>query len=179
MEEINFNDPVKQFDAARSGMLAVLGFTLVNIFLVVAHADFYFLFSAYIPIELLHLLSDFNIDTFTFSYTALGIGAAIIATSICGIVWYFSGKNRALVIVALVYFAIDVLLSIPWYIDSIIIDSDMFTLIEVGIAAYILYLFVMGTVAWYQLRSVPHGSGLSQSDHDVIEDGEQDNSAAR
>ncbi|MCL2526021.1 MAG: hypothetical protein FWE46_03095 [Coriobacteriia bacterium] len=144
----------KRFESSRNGLLAVLALTCVNIALVIANFDLFFLFSAYLPMDLLFMGAEFY-GAHDFTFSTLGIIAAFAATSVYGIIWLATKKYRVWMIAALVYFLLDIALSVPWLIGQFAGEFDFTLVIELGFIAWILYYFVTGVIAWYQLKTMP------------------------
>lgn len=181
MMEANDLEPREQaerrFESSRNALLAVLALTCANIVLAITNADFFFLFSAYIPMDLLYIGAEYSNASGTFAFSALGIIAAFATASIYGIVWLASKKYRVWIIAALVYFVIDTLLSIPWLMDYFSEGVDFSALIEVAFIAWIMYYLITGTMAWYKLRTMPPSDEFEQGEQiigDVEEKAQQE-----
>lgn len=125
------NEPVSErqslegkYASARSNLLLVVAFTVINIILLVTQSDTYFLFSAFTPYFVAGLgmilcgkyPSDFYVDDFAgmdifgdsvFAGFLIVAGIITLMYLLC---WIFSKKNRVgWLIFALVFFALDTL----------------------------------------------------------------------
>lgn len=95
-------------NSGRSTLLTILIFTVINIVMLVAQADYYFLFSASVPFYLTMFGMVFdNWVVGTFTTTALGISAVIMVLFL--LCWIFSKKRRGWLIAGLVLFVVDTL----------------------------------------------------------------------
>ncbi|MCL2812710.1 MAG: hypothetical protein FWD25_12595 [Clostridia bacterium] len=153
----------KTFNTSRGNLLAVVVLTSVNILLTVTNTDLHFLFSASIPMLLLYLGSEFSFITDSFTFTALGIGAAFLAISFYGLFWFLSKKRKGWIVAALVFFSIDVLF-ILWLIFPITDGLDFSLVIELAFISWIMYYLITGTKAWYQLKKMPPAEETEQDE---------------
>jgi len=100
----------------------------------------------------------FNFNT----YFIFGVIAAFVSLYIYGVFWAVSKKHKEWIIAALVYFSIDVLLSLLFM--ACLSEGFSFSIIlELLVMAWIMFDLVSGTRAWNILRTMPQ---------DVIEQGE-------
>lgn len=153
-----------KYKNARSNLLLVLAFTVVNIVLLVAKSDVYFLFSAYIPYVLVTIgmatCGMFPAEYYTdelagteFLPTSvfgviLGISLAIVALYL--ISWIFSKKNTVgWLIFALVIFAIDT--AIMLFFSGLQLDG----LIDIAFHIWVIVSLSIGINAGVKLKKLP------------------------
>lgn len=135
--------PEATFAVARSNLLLVIGFTLVNVILRLVSADMYFLFSASTPLAFLDVAA------------VIGDGAlpvcAVLAFLTIGLYvlcWALSKKRPGWIVVALVLFVVDTLVLLGLYeLEGMIFDL----LIHV----WVLYYLITGTVAMVKMKRQP------------------------
>jgi len=132
---------IKTFDTARSNLLLVIAFTTINVILANTNSDLFFLFSASIPIMLSALF---------------GMIPAFVAIAIYVLCWALSKKQRAWIVVALVFFLVDVLFLL-WIIFGVLDGFSFSILIELAFTAWVMFYLIIGTRAWSKLRTMPEG----------------------
>ena len=150
------------YSAARKNILLVLLFTTINLILVVAKSQTYFLFSAFIPYALatygMFLCGKYPAEYYTEfgEFEPLGTPVLVIALVVCVVIcvlyllcWLFSDKKRVgWLIAALVMFATDSLLML---LNGIGLDSIM----DVIFHAWVIISLSMGVSAHYKLKKLP------------------------
>ena len=147
--EINERDlAIRKYASARSNLMLMLVFTVVNIVLLVANADIMLLFSATVP------------------YVAAGLAAvdesgfllipclAVAALSLAGylICWIFSKKHFGWMIAALVMFILDSLCMVGLYVLGGNIAEGI---LDVVIHIWVLYYLIIGVRYGAKLRKLP------------------------
>jgi len=147
-------DQAVRFSRARSNLLLVIAFTVVNLMLVLVNADLFFLFSATVPTIILVIAMDLAID-FGNTVLLVGIAIAFACVLVYGASWLFSKKKRGFILLALIFFIIDTLAFTGIVIIDMLFSGDIFNvsfLIQVGFVIWILYYLITGTSAWLKLR---------------------------
>ena len=152
-----------KFTSARSNLLLVLVFTVVNILLLVTNSNTYFLFSAYVPyllailgMEMCGMFPDeyYGGDTsgFIFFDTSFLVIMLVIAAAILALYllsWIFSKKGKSgWLIFALVFFAIDTVLLVVMTLPSI-------SIVDLIFHAWVLYSLFTGISAAKKLKNLP------------------------
>lgn len=155
---------MQKYNTSRMNLLLVVGFTAINILLLVANADSYFLFSAFIPYFLTTMgmllcgrfPEEFYADEFSnmeFLDNSVFVVLLIISIAITLLyllAWFMSRKNRSgWLIFALVLFSIDTLGML--FINGIAIDS----IIDILFHAWVIYYIVIGINANSKLKYLP------------------------
>jgi len=143
----------KKYNISRNNLLAVIAFTVINIVLALLDTDLFFLFSASIPMYLLYWDSWYSTITGILTFSPIGVTAAFISIAIYGVFWWLTLKYKAWIIAALVYFSIDVLVSV-WMITFLIQGFELALLIEIAFMVWIMYYLITGTIAWSKLRDL-------------------------
>lgn len=153
---------------ARSNLLVVLAFTIVNIILSVANANTYFLFSAYVP----YMLADLGMmlcGMYPQEYYGeelagiefLDKGFLAVMLAIAGVIlvlyllsWIFSKKNRrGWMIFALVLFAIDTALLL--LMNGIVLDM----ILDYVFHGWVIASLISGIVSVGKLKKLPEDAG--------------------
>ena len=143
----------KTFSISRNKLLAVLAFTCVNLVLSLTNSDFFFLFSARIPLFLLYL-DAYQWATDQYSFSMFGIIAAFSSVSLYAIFWGVTKKYKGWIIAALVYFSVDILITVILVLATGM-EFELFSIIEIAFMAWILFYLISGTRAWAKLRNMP------------------------
>jgi hypothetical protein len=151
-----------RYASSRHNILLVLIFTTINLILLVANSNTYFVFSAYIPYAIVSLgmflcgryPEDYYTDIAEFDYlpTSLLVITLVAAVVICILYllcWLFSDKKRVgWMITALVLFATDTLMML---LDGIGLDS----IIDIIFHGWVIVSLSMGTAAYFKLKKLP------------------------
>ena len=140
-----------KFTTARNNLLLLVAFTGINVILRATGSDFYFLFSAPIPILMWFFFYGFFHTLESAAMAALV--PALGAVSVYVVLWALSKKYRVFILVALILFSIEavVLLGI---IVAANVEFGFNVIIEIAFVAWILYYLVVGTIAWAKLMNV-------------------------
>lgn len=149
---------------ARSNLLLVVVFTVVNILLLITDSSTYFLFSAYIPYILTDLgmllcgmyPAEFYDEYFPISEcldtSAIGffLGIALVMVALYLVSWIFSKKNKVgWLVFALVIFAVDtagMLLFVGFALDSIV---------DIVFHVWVIISLSLGINACSKLKKLP------------------------
>ncbi len=161
-----------KFTAARMNLLAIVVFTLINIFALATNAGSYFLFSASVPyvITLLAMLmcgmlppeiyedleGMFFLDESLF-YVALVIALLIVALYL--VCFFFSKKKPVWLTVALVLFIIDTAFMFLYYGFSL----DM--IFDIAFHGWVIWILVSGVKAEKELRKMPKPEAAIEADY--------------
>jgi len=141
------------FKRSRANLLAVVVFTLINLFLIIIDADFYFLFSAAIPMYILYFFEGMYISSGMVGLWVFGIILAFIGTGLYLLFWGLSKKFRAWILVALIVFAFDSLIMLFVFL---LIGFELGSIIDIAFSAWVMYYLIIGTKAWAKLQNVSH-----------------------
>ena len=142
---------------------------MINIILLVANSNTYFLFSAFVPYAIVDLAMLFcgkypaefygDLSEYEFFGTPVLVIAVVIATVICGLYllcWLLSKKGRvAWLIVALSLFVLDTLLML---LNGIGVDS----IIDVVFHGWVILSLSMGVAARFKLKKLPEEEPVSE-----------------
>ena len=151
-----------KYASSRHNILLVLIFTTINLVLLVANSDTYFLFSAYIPYMIVSMgmfLCGKYPEEF---YEVVGetefldqsflVVTLVIAVVICVLYllcWLFSDKGRVgWLIAALVLFSLDTLLML---LGGIGLDS----VVDILFHGWVIVSLSMGISAYFKLKKLP------------------------
>ena len=144
-----------------SNLLLVIGFTTVNVVLLIANANSYFLFSAFLPYNTvnhgMYLCGKFPAETYKpdvnfrsdlYFYTCIAFAAAMILFYV--ICWYMAknGKSEWL-IVALAGFAVDTLA----FVGLGGLDAD--SVLDIIFHVWVIVSLASGVVSFNKLKKLP------------------------
>jgi len=137
--------PLTVYNTARSNLLLVVAFTVVNLVLSLFNADMYFLFSATVPQFILSLGYAFE------NNTALAVCAvlAFIGAGVYLLCWLLCKKHRGWMVVALVLFSLDTVAAL------LMLLADTSMIIDVAIHAWVLFYLITGTSAMVKMKKNP------------------------
>lgn len=148
---------------ARTNILLVIGFTVINLILLVSNSSTYFLFSAYIPyvlVDLGMLLS----GKYDGEYTAqllegmetipqalpVMLVVAVVILALYALCWVFSKKfKKGWLITALVFFGVDSLVML--LLSGFMVES----LIDYAFHAWVIVSLAMGISACGKMKKLP------------------------
>ncbi|MBE5928610.1 MAG: hypothetical protein E7267_04450 [Lachnospiraceae bacterium] len=144
----------QKYKSARSNLLLMLGFTVVNILLLVFNSDSMFLFSATIPYFLITIgiYAEIKIVMIVLSTIAV---LNILLYFLC---WLFSKKHYAWLIVALIFFGIDSLAMIGLYIFA----GEVSGIFDLLIHIWVVYYLVIGIINGRKLKTLPEETPISE-----------------
>lgn len=148
MNEKNNRDiALQKYAAARSNLLVMVCFTLVNIVLLFLKADVMMLFSATVPYfaAMLGLVDESGL------LLVPGILIAAIGLIVCFLCWLLSKKNYGWMIAALVLFILDTAALIGLYIWT----GDFSGILDLAIHIWVLYYLIVGVKYGKQLKNMP------------------------
>lgn len=134
MDNTMIKKQVVQFSVARANLVMVIGFTVLNFALIIAGTDYYFLFSAIMPI------------VFVYDYPVVAI-VIIAAFFLC---WLFSERLRFLLVVGFALFVVDCLFLI------LLISEYGFGefWLDTAFHIWVIIMLLLGVVACVKLRGV-------------------------
>ena len=163
----------QKYNTSRMNLLLVVLFTIINLVLLVANADIYFLFSAFIPYYIAiwgmvlcgrmpdGFYNDPNYVGMEFvdnSFFIATIAIAVILTLFYLLAWFMSNKNRiGWLVFALVFFIIDTIGM--FIINGIAVDS----IIDIIFHAWVIYSLVVGIASGKKLQALPVNNNNSVS----------------
>ena len=143
-------NPLQQkYDSARSNLMVMIAFTLINIVMLLFKTDTMFLFSATIPYFYAILAVEIGALAGSYLTYFTAITIAIIAAYI--LCWIFSKKHYGWMIAALVMFAVDTLFLIYVYISA----GDVSGIIDALFHVYVLYYLITGVISGVKLKKAP------------------------
>ena len=168
-----------KYNSARSNLLWVLAFTVINIVLLFADGSTYFLFSLFVPYALVLLgmlftgrLTDKALPDELAELEALPDAVLTIMTVIAAVIillylisWIFSKKNRVgWLIFALVLFSIDT--GIFLLIGGISVDS----IVDIVFHIAVIVLLAGGISAHSKLKKLPPEEEIVETTAEVVEE---------
>lgn len=131
------------FNRSRNNLLAVIGFTLINLILMALDFDLQFLFSAFVPQILFMFFYEISV--------AIALGISVAALSVYLLCYFLSKKYRVFIFIALLLFLLDFLLMIGMMLLLGAVSEFIFDLL---FHIWITFYLVTGTIAWIKLRNI-------------------------
>lgn len=154
------NELQKKYSQARSNLLIIIVFTLINIALLFTSSNTMFLFSITIP----YWLTAF---AYYLELSSLYIvaGAIVLAYAVF---WFFSKKHYGWFIPALVFFVLDTV-----YLGYVTIDTaDSSSIIDILVHVYVLYYLGAGIFFGRKLKKLPAEEITAEetAEEEILED---------
>ncbi len=136
-----------KFKAARSNLLLMIAFTMVNILLLFIGSNMVMLFSATVPYVLAGIghLSGYD----AVRWVCIGIAAACMVSYL--LCWIFSKKHYGWMIAALVLFIIDTLV----LVGSMLLLQEVSGVMDVLFHGWVVYYLILGVKYGHQLKTLP------------------------
>ena len=151
-----------KYAGARRDILIVLGFTIINIILLLVNANTYFLFSAYIPFMIadtaMFLCGKYPAEFYEgYAIEFQGQGVFVVLLVIAAVIlvmyllsWFFSDKGRVgWMVFAAVLFGLDTLGMV--LLGGLSLDYAF----DILFHAWFLYSLISGVCAYYKLKKLP------------------------
>ena len=135
------------YKKARSNLLGMTILTAINIVLMMAEVNYYFSFSAIIPVSAFYLEE----STGETGLAAIGFIIAAVCIGLYFLCFIMSKKNSGWLIAALVLFSLDTLFLLPALAGEI--DSSL--VFCLAFHAWVLYYLITGVVAGARLKQLP------------------------
>lgn len=146
--EVNLREEAQtKYNTARSNLILMLAFTLINVILLVVESDVMLLFSATVPYFVVAIGVGSEISSIL---TGCIVVAAIIML-IYLLCWFFSKKHYGWIVVALVLFILDSIAMCALYIFT----QDFSGILDVVFHVWILYYLIIGVKYGSQLKKLP------------------------
>ena len=144
----------RKFNSARSNLALVIVLTLINIALFAFGSDTMMLFSATVP----YFAVIFGVVIGEPVFLAVCIAVAVISIGLYVLCWLLSKKRRGWMVAALVFFIIDSLCMVGFYI----LAEDISGILDVIIHIWVLYYLIVGVRAGAQLKKLPEEDGAAE-----------------
>lgn len=169
----------RELKAAQMGLLAVAILSVVNVLAVAFGLEFFLYFSASVPFYLTLYMADLcgvrspefyeayygpdwqNELQFTdMSAFYVAVAIALVLSALYFLFWYLSKKSRVGMILALVYYTLDLLGYL--FFAFFLFEIDMIaTLIVLLFHAWVLYYLYLGVRAWNAIPTAPTQAELA------------------
>jgi len=156
---VNISQYSTNFSRARSNLILVIVFTLINLVLSVMELNYYLLFSATVPQIAVWWGPVFAAELHIEAFKMIGLVIAFVVLGLYFICWALSKKVRSFILVATILFVIDTIVLL-WV--AFVGEFDTTFLIDIAFHCLILFFLISGTVAWVKLRGVDLNSFNSQ-----------------
>ncbi|MBE6762150.1 MAG: hypothetical protein E7551_07665 [Ruminococcaceae bacterium] len=154
-----------KYASSRMNLLLVVGFTVINIILLITNSNSYFLFSAYIPYALIdlgmylcgrypqELYEDYgNIEFVNDTFFATMVVIALVIVLVYFLCWLFSKKYKVgWLIAALVLFGIDTLGMLAF------LDFSSDIIIDIAFHIWVIISLSIGISNYFKLKKIPDG----------------------
>ena len=154
----------QKYNASRANLLLLILFTAINLILLVINADFYFLFSAFIPYFMTSMAMLFcgmlpdeyytdgleGMEFFDESVFYIVLAVSVVITLVYLATWIFSSKGRVgWMITALALFSLDTVAMLS--LGGVALDS----IIDLLFHIWVIYYLAIGIHAHYKLKNLP------------------------
>ena len=136
-----------RFKRARGNLLAVVGFTAINLLLYHFGMDLAFLFSAFVP----QFLQIMLVEIMGTSGAVPGLIVGLLSMSVYVLCYFLAKRWRVFMLVALILFIIDALIMLGFVLLTGDFGSFIF---DIAFHAWILFYLINGTAAWVKLGRV-------------------------
>ncbi len=140
-----------RFETSRRQLLSLVAFTAINLVLVMIQADFYFIFTALIPVYALYIGKELTLEFGVAFYNIFGYGIAVFLLLLYGVSWFFTKRYRTFILIAFVLFLLDCLVMVYFILAYGFELSDAPNLLYHG---WIIYTLTLSVIDWYKLRKV-------------------------
>lgn len=151
MSDTTVNQSALQYKKARESLLAVAGFTALNLLLSVINSGFSLLFSATVPQMVYEIGREIGKELHSSAYMITGLVLALILVAFYFLAWYLARRFRIWMLIAFILFIVDSLLLML----LVLINGAFETyILDIIFHALILYFLFRGVSAWRQLRGV-------------------------
>jgi len=144
MDPMMIKQQAVKFSRSRNNLLAVVAFTVINLFAIMLEFNFTFLFSAIVP-QLVYVVLGEVIGG------EIGLVVALACTSVYLVCYLLSKRWRAFILVALILFTLDAAVLLGVLVLTGAFGEMIFNILFHG---WILFYLITGTVAWAKLRRV-------------------------
>ena len=159
---MNINDmkhQILRFEKARSNLLAVIVFTVINIILLSFNAEISFLFSATLPQFIFAIGKNLDSELGSNIFMIVGLIIAFFIIITYFVFWILSKRIRIFILVSLIFFSIDSLVLLLLILNM---EFNFSILFEVVFHGWILYYLIIGVNAWYNMR------GINADEYNVV-----------
>ena len=141
----------KRLNLARSNLLIVILFSVINIALVLLNTNISFLFTAILPTLIIQIGQIVSAETGNTAFLWI-TGAIAIAIVLLYCMCYLLSKKRGVfMLVALILFTLDTL-ALVWLLT---LGFEAGFLFDIAFHVWILYYLIIGTKAWSDLKKLP------------------------
>ena len=155
MELADIRGEITKYKAGRSSLLLAIVLSTVNLILLVAQSDFFFLFSFSIPTIFALVGQEFYFETANNLFYTVGVALAAISILVFLACWILSKNHRVALLVAFILLCIDTLIFVSLFaLGAATADFDIFYFIELGFRAWLFISVLVGVLAYGKLRNV-------------------------
>ena len=137
----------QQFKAARSNLLLMVIFTVVNIVLLYTGSESMLLFSASIP----YILVAMGVFGGNFELFVFGMIVSVVLIVLYFLCWLLSKKHPGWLIVALVLFILDILAMVGLFL----LAEEASGIVDVLFHGWVLYYLIIGIISAAKLKKMP------------------------
>lgn len=160
---------VSRYNSGVANLLAVVGFSLINVVLLVMNSNTYFLFSACIPYALADIGMDLcgmypeeyyydlgDIEFFDKSFLAIMLAVAAVVILLYFISWFFAKKKKVgWLIFAFIFFCIDT--AAMFYFYGFSVDYIM----DIVFHAWVIFSLGNSIFAYQKLKKLPQNDEVN------------------
>lgn len=148
-----------QYRNARANLVLMIVFTVINIILLAANSERYFLFSASIPYYLVFFGALFAEAWAVPVLYPAGLILAGVILLIYLVIWLVSKKHPGLLIAGLVFFALD---TVAFLGLTAMANAFVESVIDIAFHVWVLVYLGMGISAGFKLKRMPEKPAVTQ-----------------
>ncbi len=145
----------QRYTTARHNLILMIGFTVINIALLIFNSNTMFLFSATVPYMSAVYAQQFiampAVAAVKGVLSAVCIGVVVVSLAAYLLCWFMSKKHYGWMIAALVMFSIDTLAMAALYL----LFEDFSGIADALVHAWVLYYLILGVINGHKLRKMP------------------------
>lgn len=146
-----------RYSSARMNLMLVALFTALNVVMAAFEANFFMLFTAYVPYVITLIGQQMSFLSGDALPLIIAVVMALLIVSLFFVCWIFSKKHRGWMITALVCFSIDC----AFLLYDVVVTPEVFIdyLLIILFHAYVMYYLIMGVISGAKLKRLKSDGG--------------------
>ena len=139
----------QQVASARSSLMLVLILTLVNVGMILANSDMFFLLSAFVPYVLVIYGRSMDAGVFG-SNTAVSLVIAGVIVAVLLLCWLLSKKKPLFMTISAVLLVLDTVALV--YFAFVMMDNPTSQIVNIGLHIFVVYALIQGSIQSSKLK---------------------------
>ena len=139
----------QQVASARSSLMLVLILTLVNVGMILANSDMFFLLSAFVPYVLVIYGRSMDAGVFG-SNTAVSLVIAGVIVAVLLLCWLLSKKKPLFMTISAVLLVLDTVALV--YFAFVMMDNPTSQIVNIGLHIFVVYSLIQGSIQSSKLK---------------------------